>query len=77
MKSFKVSQKVQWKWLGGLIHGKVKEVFREPVIKVIKGKSIKRNGSVEKPAYLVESEAGNLALKLHTELSASTAKSKS
>jgi Hypervirulence associated proteins TUDOR domain len=66
--AFKPRTKVQWKWLGRPIHGVVKEVFLAPVTKTIKGKNIKRNGSPEKPAYLVESEAGNLALKLHTEL---------
>lgn len=70
VKSFKVGSKVTWQWLGNPIHGKIKAVFFEPITKVIKGKNIKRNGSKEKPAYLVESEAGNLALKLHTELAA-------
>lgn len=65
---FKVGSKVQWKWLGRPIVGVVREVFQEPVVRVIKGARIKRNGSPEKPAYLVESEAGNLALKLETEL---------
>lgn len=69
MKAYKVGSKIQWQWLGGVIKGTVKEVHLEPVTKTIKGKNIKRNGSPEKPAYLVESEAGNLALKLHTELS--------
>lgn len=68
MKAFKVGSKVEWKWLGGVIKGVVKEVHLEPITKTIKGKNIKRNGSEEKPAYLVESEAGNLALKLQTEL---------
>lgn len=65
---FKKGSKIQWKWLGRVIVGEVEEVHLEPVIKVIKGKRIKRNGSVEKPAYLVKSEAGNLALKLQSEL---------
>jgi len=65
---FKKGAKVEWKWLGRKISGKVEEVFLEPVVKTIKGKRIKRNGSPEKPAYLVRSEADNLALKLETEL---------
>lgn len=68
MKPFKLNQKVQWKWLGRAIDGTVEEIFFESVTKEIKGKKITRNGSKEKPAYLVKSEAGNLALKLHTEL---------
>ncbi len=69
---FKKGAKVQWKWLGSRIDGVVEEVFLEPIVKIIKGKRIKRNGSPEKPAYLVRSEAGNLALKLQTELSKPT-----
>lgn len=53
---------------GGVIQGQIEEVHFAPIEKEIKGSKIKRNGSVEKPAYLVRSEAGNIALKLHTEL---------
>lgn len=65
---FRIGAAVQWQWIGSLIEGVVEEVFFEPVVKVIKGKRIKRNGSPQKPAYLVRSEAGNIALKLETEL---------
>ena len=68
LKKFKVGAKVQWKWMGGLIHGSVKKIFTKSIAKTIKGKIIKRNGSIENPAYLVQSEAGNFALKLHSEL---------
>lgn len=67
---FKIGEKISWNWAGGLIKGEVVEVHFAPIEQVIKGSKIKRNGSVEKPAYLVKSEAGNVALKLHTELSA-------
>jgi hypothetical protein len=69
---FKVHDKVQWSFLGRAILGTVEEVFFESVTKTIKGKKITRHGSDEKPAYLVKSEAGNIALKLETELSKST-----
>lgn len=72
MAAFKKHSKVQWKWLGKAISGVVEEVFFESVTKTIKGKKITRNGSKEKPAYLVKSEAGNLALKLQTELQVAT-----
>lgn len=68
MAAFKKSSRVQWKWLGRVIPGVVVEVHEAPVTIEIKGKKIKRNGSKEKPAYLVESDAGNRALKLETEL---------
>lgn len=67
-KPFKKGAKVYWNWLGRKIHGQVVEIYFEPITKEIKGKAIKRNGSKTNPAYLVESEANNLALKLHTEL---------
>jgi hypothetical protein len=59
---------VKWKWAHGTVFGKIEEVYRGPVEREIKGKWIKRIGSVERPAYLVRSQAGNIALKLHTEL---------
>lgn len=65
---FEIGSKVQWKWLGRVISGKVEEIYFEPVVKTIKEKRIKRNGSPVKPAYLVRSDADNLALKLETEL---------
>lgn len=66
--AYSVGEEIFWKWMGAQVHGKVVEVFMAPVERVIKGKRIKRNGNVDKPAYLVESQAGNYALKLHTEL---------
>ncbi len=74
MALFKKSAKVQWKWLGRPINGTVEEIFKDSVTKTIKGKKITRHGSLEKPAYLVKSEAGNLALKLETELTSTKAK---
>jgi hypothetical protein len=68
IKNLSIGSAVQWKWLGRVISGKIKEVYFKPVTKIIKGKSIKRNGSQENPAYLVESDAGNVALKLGTEI---------
>lgn len=67
--AYDVGCKVTWKWAGGVIRGEVEEVHFAPIERIIKGSKIKRNGSVEKPAYVVKSEAGNIALKLHTELS--------
>ncbi|MBC7538689.1 MAG: DUF2945 domain-containing protein [Bacteriovorax sp.] len=66
---FSIGDKITWNWAGGIIIGQIEEVHFAPIEKIFKGSRIKRNGSVEKPAYLVKSEAGNIALKLHTELS--------
>lgn len=68
MRIFKKNESVQWKWMGQIIVGQVIEIFFEPTVKVIKSKNIKRKGSKENPAYLVQSKAGNIALKLQSEL---------
>jgi hypothetical protein len=68
MKALRVGAQVQWKWLGGVIDGRVERVYLKPVSRTIKGKTVKRNGSAAKPAYLVKSSQGNLALKLSSEL---------
>lgn len=70
MAKHKIGAKVFWKWLGSEIDGEVLDIFTTSVVREIKGKAIKRNGSPEKPAYLVKSEAGNVALKLETEIHA-------
>ncbi|MBC7456868.1 MAG: DUF2945 domain-containing protein [Bdellovibrionaceae bacterium] len=77
MKSYRAKQKISWKWAGGVVHGNVVEVFYDRVERVLKGKKIVRIGSMEKPAYLVQSISGNFALKLHTELSLELASTKS
>ncbi len=66
--AYQVGDKVQWKWLGRPIVGTVEQIFTDTVIQEIKGKQIKRKGSQDNPAYLVKSAAGNLALKLQSEL---------
>ena len=71
MKPYKVGTKVQWKWLGKAILGHIEQVYLEKVTQTIKNKKIVRNGTPENPAYLVKSDAGNLALKLGSELTAS------
>lgn len=68
LKYFSIGTSVQWKWMGNFIEGNVKEIHTDSITKTIKGKLIKRNGSVENPAYLVQSVSGNFALKLQSEL---------
>ncbi len=69
-KPFNVGSSVQWNWMGMQIRGTVTKIYFRPVKKALRGTVVKRNGSEEKPAYLVKSNAGNDVLKLHTELSA-------
>ena len=68
-KPYEIGQIVSWKWMGKTIIGIVKEIHYGPVQKNIKSKIITRNGSLELPAYLVETiESKKLALKLATEI---------
>ena len=67
---FRKGSSIQWRWLGNTIEGVVIGVFTQPIVREIKSKKIKRNGSEENPAYLVKSAAGNEALNLGSELSA-------
>jgi hypothetical protein len=67
-KTFKIGSNVQWNWMGRSVHGAVKKIYFKPITKVLRGHTYTRNGSFEKPAYLIKSKAGNEVLKLHTEL---------
>jgi hypothetical protein len=69
-KSFAIGAKVQWVWMGRPVKGTVKKIYFKPISKELRGHVFKRNGSEEKPAYLVKSEAGSDVLKSHTELRA-------
>ena len=62
------NDKVGWNWGSGEASGKIKEVFERDVERTIKGSKIKRKGSKENPAYLIEQEDGSEVLKSHSEL---------
>ncbi|MGZ3691284.1 MAG: DUF2945 domain-containing protein [Pseudobdellovibrio sp.] len=74
---FKIGDAVQWNWLGRQISGTVLKTFVSPTVVEIKNKKIKRNATAENPAYLVQSSAGNQALKLESELSVPESSKKS
>jgi hypothetical protein len=59
---------VAWKWGYGLAEGKVKSIHYEPTTIVSKGKLIKRNGTVDNPAVIIEHKSGNEVLKLRSEV---------
>ena len=65
----KKGTKVEWKWGSGIAHGKILEIHEEPVEKTIKGEKIKRNGTAENPALVIEQEDGGKVLKLQSEVS--------
>ncbi|MGN6496480.1 MAG: DUF2945 domain-containing protein [Tsuneonella sp.] len=68
--SFRSGAKVSWDWGAGHAKGRVSERFERRVQRTIKGKKIVRNGSAKNPAYLVEQDDGDTALKLGSELDA-------
>ena len=67
---FRKGETVSWSWAKGTARGKIVERFERRVQRTIKGSKIVRNGSKANPAYLVEQDSGDRALKLGSELSA-------
>ncbi|GAA0730777.1 DUF2945 domain-containing protein [Sphingomonas japonica] len=68
--AFRKGQAVKWSWGSGTAKGKVAERFDRRVQRTIKGSKIVKNGTKDNPAYLVEQEDGDRALKRGSELSA-------
>ncbi|EMI52246.1 hypervirulence associated TUDOR domain-containing protein [Rhodopirellula sallentina] len=66
---FQVNQYVKWNYGNGTAEGQIKESYKEKVTKTIKGNEVTRNASDDEPAYLVEQEDGDQALKSESELS--------
>ena len=67
--AYQRGDRVIWRWGNGRAEGRVEEVHTERVVRVIKGARIVRNGSPERPAYLIVQADGGEVLKLHTEIS--------
>lgn len=68
--SFRSGAAVSWNWGSGEARGRIAERFERRIQRTIKGKKIVRNGSANNPAYLVEQDDGDTALKLGSELDA-------
>lgn len=68
--SIRKGSKVTWSWGNGTAEGTVAEVHHDEVERQIKGEKIKRKGSKDDPAYLIEQEDGGRVLKLKSEVSA-------
>jgi len=68
MKKFEKGSLVSWNWGKGSAKGTVKESYTSKVSRQIKGTEVTRNASGNEPAYLVEQEGGDEALKSHSEL---------
>lgn len=65
---FEVGASVTWFWKEREIKGTVLQSSDEKMEKIIKRSRIIKHGTLDDPAYLVRSQKGNEALKLHSEL---------
>lgn len=65
---FKSGSRVSWSWGSGTAHGKVIDRFERRVQRTIKGSKIVRKGTPDNPAYLIEQDDGDRALKRRSEL---------
>ncbi len=65
---FGKGQNVKWNWGSGEGEGKIKERFEGEVERTLKGSKIKKNGSEDNPAFLIEQDDGDEVLKLGSEL---------
>ena len=59
---------VRWKYGRGHAKGKVVEIHQDTFEKTVQGAPIKRNGSPENPALLIEQEDGGQVVKLSSEV---------
>ena len=69
MGDFSKGDKVEWSWGNGTATGEVTEKFTSKVTRTIKGNEVTRDASEDEPAYMVEQEDGDRALKSGSELS--------
>ncbi|WP_300400087.1 DUF2945 domain-containing protein [uncultured Nocardioides sp.] len=66
--SIRKGTEVSWSWGNGSASGTVTEVYHDTVERQIKGEKIKRKGSKDDPAYVIEQEDGTRVLKLKSEV---------
>lgn len=59
---------VSWKWGSSRAQGKVVEVHHDDVSRTTKGATVKRKGSQDNPAYVIEQQDGTVVLKLQSEV---------
>lgn len=68
MDDFKAGDRVTWRWGSGVATGKVTKRYTSKVTRTLKGSEVTRNGSEDAPAFLIEQEDGDEALKSGSEL---------
>ena len=66
--SYRVGDKVKWKWGDGYGEGKITERFNEKVTRTIDGTDVTRDASDDEPAYLIEQDDGDRVLKSVSEI---------
>ncbi|RRB06638.1 hypervirulence associated TUDOR domain-containing protein [Larkinella rosea] len=59
---------VRWNYAGSHAEGKVVEIHDEEIEKTIKGTKVKRNGTAENPALVIEQDDEQQVLKLQSEV---------
>jgi hypothetical protein len=59
---------VHWNWGAHEAEGKIVKKHDEPVKKIIKGASIKRNADKDNPAFEIKQKDGGKVLKAESEL---------
>lgn len=67
-KTYRVGDKVKWKWGQGYGEGKIAELFTKKVTRTIEGNEVTRDASDDEPAYLIEQDDGDRVLKSHSEV---------
>ena len=66
----KKGDKVHWAWGKSQAEGVIKEKSEKTIAKKIKGTEVKRKGSKEEPAYVIQQANGTEVVKSESELDA-------
>lgn len=66
--AYQTNTKVEWDWGNGTATGYVREKFTEKVTQTLSGTEVTRDATDDNPAYIVEQDDGDKALKSHSEL---------
>ena len=64
----KKGDKVHWNWGKSQAEGTIKEKSEKTITKKIKGSEVKRKGSKEEPAYVIQQASGTEVVKSESEL---------
>ena len=73
--SYSTGEHVKWKWGNGYGRGKVVERHTETIERTLDGSDVKRKGSDDDAALVIEQDDGQKVLKLESEVSKDTSDS--